>query len=395
MPHSGPAFFGFADLILVTLGIGKFGLLLLALFLTPTLVLLTVKNPSADLYLFCGLNSVFVIYLGMGFYCHLRQIVRELRGGIERIATGNYAADFCSSHDSLGLTADLSAIAKQVERALSSVAEAANETHAAAEAEVKVAQGVMKSSALQAEAVNVARSAMAQLTDSANHLTEQIVGTEQSTAQTQDLVEQGIQGIQETLAVVQKTADSMRDTSVTVADLGGKSSEIGKILGVISAIAEQTNLLALNAAIEAARAGEHGRGFAVVSDEVRLLANRTRDATNNVRAIVHTIQDSITTIVKGITTVNNSVDNSLVKSKDIQGHLARVHSAATAARERMQSATAAITEQGVASDHLLHSIDHISAMASVTNADSVQAKDTALYLEVLSKRMLLTIKRTA
>jgi methyl-accepting chemotaxis protein len=132
-----------------------------------------------------------------------------------------------------------------------------------------------------------------------------------------------MQGIEETMA----------HTTRTVEALGKRSSEISAIIATITDISEQTNLLALNAAIEAARAGEHGRGFAVVADEVRKLAEQSRDAAKGVTGIVHSIQEEVDLIIdqnaEGVKEVIAGVETTNMTNsalKDILKHTERTSS---------------------------------------------------------------------
>ncbi len=115
--------------------------------------------------------------------------------------------------------------------------------------------------------------------------------------QAAEMAREGGKVVEETLSRMRTISASVSDTARKVQELGKRSDEIGRISGVIDDIADQTNLLALNAAIEAARAGEQGRGFAVVADEVRKLAERTGNATKEIAGMIRNIQAETKTAV--------------------------------------------------------------------------------------------------
>ena len=138
------------------------------------------------------------------------------------------------------------------------------------------------------------------------------------------VAEEGHQGINATANVILGLSSEMDQTITAITQLKDDSNTVGEIIDVINGIAEQTNLLALNAAIEAARAGEAGRGFAVVADEVRELATRTRSSTQRVEEMIERIQASTGVVVTAMDKGRDSVDNSVDKVKEAQRHLVEV-----------------------------------------------------------------------
>jgi methyl-accepting chemotaxis protein len=139
---------------------------------------------------------------------------------------------------------------------------------------------------------------MNSLEEAATFLFNQAELVKQTTEQMKSVAEKGGKSVQASSKKMMHIEETMSNTTQTVEALGKKSSEITTIIGTITEIAEQTNLLALNAAIEAARAGEHGRGFAVVADEVRKLAEQSQQAAKGVTNIVHSIQNEVNIIIK-------------------------------------------------------------------------------------------------
>ena len=139
----------------------------------------------------------------------------------------------------------------------------------------------------------------------------------------------GAEVVRQTIDGMARIADRVKDAAKTVEELGARSDQIGEIIGTIEDIADQTNLLALNAAIEAARAGEQGRGFAVVADEVRALAERTTRATREIGAMIKAIQNetrgAVSAIEEGVTEVAKGTENSIRSGQALEQILEQVN----------------------------------------------------------------------
>lgn len=179
-----------------------------------------------------------------------------------------------------------------------------------------------------------------------------------------EAAEEGSEIVTKTVSKIERIADVVQSSAQTVEKLGRSSEEIGEILGVINKIADQTNLLALNAAIEAARAGEHGRGFAVVADEVRLLAEGTGKATKQIAAIVHRIQAETHNAVHTIQSGKSEVQSGIDLAQRANTALHDILSSSQKVSEVVQNIVLASQEQA---DTSVHTAERIQQMLFATN----------------------------
>lgn len=174
---------------------------------------------------------------------------------------------------------------------------------------------------------------------------------------------QGHRVVSDAVAGMATLGDTIRHSAQLVQQLGQRSEQIGVIVRIIEDIADQTNLLALNAAIEAARAGEQGRGFAVVADEVRKLAERTTKATREIGETIRTIQGDTNAVVSAMQRATKETDGGIALAKRAGEHLGAIVEAVQAVTTMVQQIAVAIEEQSTASHQIA---GNIQALAKVT-----------------------------
>ncbi|MFH2135011.1 MAG: PAS domain-containing methyl-accepting chemotaxis protein [Pseudomonadota bacterium] len=194
---------------------------------------------------------------------------------------------------------------------------------------------------------------------------------------TQGIVEENDANMGLSIDATTKVAETVQRSSKTISDLGSSIERIGKIANSIKEIADQTNLLALNAAIEAARAGEQGRGFAVVADEVRKLAERTASSTKDITKTIADITAISDEAVKSMGEAVNEVESGITLIRSNGERLKEVMDATISMSERIDHITLSSKEQSVAGENVAKSLEHITGLVDENARSSQQTRDAA------------------
>jgi len=215
----------------------------------------------------------------------------------------------------------------------------------------------------------------------------------ESSQHTNSLASEGAQVIQTTVERMSQISARVKSAAGIIESLGARSDQIGAIIGTIEDIADQTNLLALNAAIEAARAGEHGRGFAVVADEVRALAERTTRATREIAEMISTIQKetktAVQTMEEGVREVTLGGEDAARSGEALHGILQQI---GEVTQQIDQIATAA-EQQTATTSEISSNIINITELLSKTSKTADMTSDEAGKLQNLTNELQETVKR--
>ncbi|MBW8192585.1 methyl-accepting chemotaxis protein [Neiella marina] len=203
----------------------------------------------------------------------------------------------------------------------------------------------------------------------------------------------GKDSVEETLEAINLLSSQVGTASEVIHKLADESDEIGSVVDVIRSIAEQTNLLALNAAIEAARAGEQGRGFAVVADEVRTLATRTHDSTEEIMAMVEKLQGQAHNAVKAMDSAASSADKSVSSAHDAEENIEQATQSVSSINNMNLQIAAAVEEQSQVSEEISRNIIALTTLADEIRQQAISSNDEcekvsrmANELNVLSER---------
>lgn len=238
-----------------------------------------------------------------------------------------------------------------------------------------------------AEQTNTVALASEEMSATSNNIAHNCISAAENSNRASSTARNGAQVVRQTADGMERIATQVKDAARTVENLGSRSEQIGQIIGTIEDIADQTNLLALNAAIEAARAGEQGRGFAVVADEVRALAERTTRATREIGEMIQTIQretgGAIVAMESGVQQVEKGTNEAAQSGQALVEILDQINAVTTQVN---QIATAA-EEQTATTGEILSNMHNITEVIQQTSKCAQESTTAANELNCSAEEM--------
>jgi methyl-accepting chemotaxis protein len=327
-----------------------------------------------------------------------RSIVTPLNRALqaaETIAGGNLtkAIEIDGKDEPARLLGALSTMQANLRRTIEQIAGSATQLGAAAEELSTVTAEASRGLQQQNNEIEQAATAVNEMTAAVEEVARNAVSTSEASNQSTQAAREGRDRVVETVDAIQTMTHDVQNTSVMIEGLAAQGRDIGKVLDVIRAIAEQTNLLALNAAIEAARAGEAGRGFAVVADEVRALAHRTAQSTQEIEKMVAGIQNGTGEAVSSMQQSNQRTQSTLEMARAAGVALEQITQSIHLINERNLVIASASEEQAQVSREVDRNLVNIRDLASQSAAGANQTSAATHELSRLAVDLNALVSR--
>ncbi len=332
---------------------------------------------------------VFGLLLALMAVRSIRAPLQRLAADAEQIATGDLGVEVqVDSHDEVGQLARsfekmVNSLRELIGRLADSSAEVSKSSVGMQYNSEQMATGAEE---VAAQAVTVA-TASEEMSATSGDIAQNCMLAAESAKRANDAADHGATVVESSIAVMKRIAERVRSSASTVTELGQKSDQIGAIVDTIQDIADQTNLLALNAAIEAARAGEQGRGFAVVADEVRALAERTTKATKEISEMIKVIQRNTQTAVsameEGVAEVHNGTDEAERSGEALR----KIQDEINAVNLQVQQIATAAEEQTATTSEITGNMHQITEVVAGSVDRARDTYNAAQHLSRLSEEL--------
>nr|WP_315435284.1 methyl-accepting chemotaxis protein [uncultured Pseudomonas sp.] len=346
-----------------------------------------------------ALSVVFVLifYLYGGFYASTRTTLKSLGAMMDKVAAGDMTVNFkASSRDELGELGEVfNGTVKKIHDLIERVGHTVGEVERQAGQVESVSAQSNQAVAGQRSQIEQVATAMNQMSATSMEVARSAAAAVSSAHSVNDETLSGRGLVESQQGSIAALASEIDQSVLVINQLASDSKSISRVLEVIKSIAEQTNLLALNAAIEAARAGEQGRGFAVVADEVRTLAKRTQQSTEEIEQMIAKLHGGVGAAVKAMGVSHQMANGTVGQSEKVQQALENILGAVGMIVDQNQQIAAAVEQQTAVAHDIDQNIVEINRAGERTAQGAHQTEDAsrALSAQVVELKQLISAFR--
>ena len=359
-----------------------------------------IKQNTASMRTTTLLVAIVVLLLGifsaMAIISSITSPLKQMRNTITNVEKhGDFTRRIAlDSSDEVGETAHaFDQLMVSLQQTLSEVLQSANQVSSSAHSLSQASSHLAGSASNQSAATSAMAAAVEEMTVSTHQVSDSALDALGISKQSGKLSFTGAEIINKAAMEMSRISDTVSDTSRTIENVGQNSNQISSVVQLIKEIADQTNLLALNAAIEAARAGEQGRGFAVVADEVRKLAERTAQATQEISRMIGLVQQSAHAAVDAMGSSVNEVNSGVALANQAGATIVQIREGAEHVVRVVNEISSALSEQCLANNLLSSQVEKVAQLTEENSLAAAQTATESDNLKGLANSMQLAVGR--